>query len=66
MVADFPQKFSKWVIDLRAVGVNPQALDDKSEFIQRVQQWLAGNEGSLQALQLTIGASDHQQYHKGL
>ena len=30
VVADFPQKFSKWVIDLRAVGVNPQALGDKS------------------------------------
>ena len=66
IVADLPDKFSCFLIDLRDIKTKTKLEADKSRIITLFENLLSGNPDSKKELKQMIHPSTNTQYKKGI
>nr|WP_305818673.1 peptidase U32 family protein [Photobacterium leiognathi] len=65
-VIDFPDKFSRFMIDLRDIKTDTQISADKATLVSLFNAYIHGDMSARETLEQTIVGTIHHQYKKGL
>nr|WP_061014846.1 peptidase U32 family protein [Photobacterium leiognathi] len=65
-VTDFPDKFTRFMIDLRDIKTDTQISADKATLVSLFNAYIHGDMSARETLEQTIVGTIHHQYKKGL
>nr|WP_305455135.1 peptidase U32 family protein [Photobacterium leiognathi] len=65
-VTDFPDKFTRFMIDLRDIKTDTQTSADKATLVSLFNAYIHGDMSARETLEQTIVGTIHHQYKKGL
>ncbi|WP_305405643.1 peptidase U32 family protein [Photobacterium leiognathi] len=65
-VTDFPDKFTRFMIDLRDIKTDTQISADKATLVSLFNAYIQGDMSARETLEQTIVGTIHHQYKKGL
>ncbi|WP_407082044.1 peptidase U32 family protein [Photobacterium leiognathi] len=65
-VTDFPDKFTRFMIDLRDIKTDTQISADKATLVSLFNAYIHGDVSARETLEQTIVGTIHHQYKKGL
>ncbi|WP_305829726.1 peptidase U32 family protein [Photobacterium leiognathi] len=65
-VTDFPDKFTRFMIDLRDIKTDTQISADKATLVSLFNAYIHGDVSARETLEKTIVGTIHHQYKKGL
>ncbi|KJF97715.1 peptidase U32 family protein [Photobacterium leiognathi] len=65
-VTDFPDKFTRFMIDLRDIKTDTQISADKAALVSLFNAYIHGDMSARETLEQTIVGTIHHQYKKGL
>nr|WP_318475710.1 peptidase U32 family protein [Photobacterium leiognathi] len=65
-VTDFPDKFTRFIIDLRDIKTDTQISADKATLVSLFNAYIHGDMSARETLEQTIVGTIHHQYKKGL
>nr|WP_305461262.1 peptidase U32 family protein [Photobacterium leiognathi] len=65
-VTDFPDKFTRFMIDLRDIKTDTQISADKATLVSLFNAYIHGDMSTRETLEQTIVSTIHHQYKKGL
>ncbi|WP_305815599.1 peptidase U32 family protein [Photobacterium leiognathi] len=65
-VTDFPDKFTRFMIDLRDINTDTQISADKATLVSLFNAYIHGDMSARETLEQTIVGTIHHQYKKGL